>query len=184
MSESQNESGDEDPGLKDALAPIHEGVLERGRVLSNFLNRVATSVPRELESTDGLKSLYYELRHAPSLGGATAREIRCAIAITTFSHHLESLAFQEEEGQPFSLVVSDDGSVEVVGNNQLVPKEFFMDAIVEAISCKAEGVSCKKESAEKLLGVLATLLRLEIISLPMFAATATDQSVSLAHNGK
>ncbi|TSC84007.1 MAG: hypothetical protein G01um101413_810 [Parcubacteria group bacterium Gr01-1014_13] len=176
MSESKSENDDEDPGIKNWFALIHEEWLVLGKSLANFLSRDTTSIPAELDATDGIEPFRHEIRHAPSLARATPREIRCTAMIAEFSSNLEGLVFQEEEGPPLQLTLSNYDEV-LVENHQSLPKDYFVE--------RTSGViSCKKETAEKLFDTLMMLLYQEIISLPMFTSTVRGRFVHLIHNGK
>ncbi len=151
MDESNNENEE-----RAALAPLHESMLNGGRALARCLDEPV--VRAQLYAPEGIEPLRHEFRHAPSLVNATVGEIRCAVAIAEFSHTLESLVLQKQGELP---KVTVDGALWIHIGNDRVPGEYFLESIVNAISCN-------KQAVIKLFYMLLLLVKDQTLSLPGF----------------
>jgi hypothetical protein len=175
MSDSQNKN--EDPeDVKKFLASLHEQWLARGTILADCLKDVDEGVRAHVSAEEGIDPLRYQFRHAPSLAGASVAGIRCAVAITIFSHALEVLAFQNEDGPPMQIKLLGTGEVKV-GDDQVVPAEFFVKRIA-AVTFR------NKEIARKLFSATVVLLYKQVLDLPVFDSEVKGRFVYLNHNGK
>src|SRR3989344_8622280 len=152
---------DEDPeDVKKALAPHHEQWLVRGIVLADCLKDIDEGLHAHVSAEEGIDPLRYQFRHAPRLVGVSVAGIRCAVAITIFSHALEGLAFQNEDGPPMQIKLLGTGKVKVV-DNQIVPAEYFVERI-------AQVTFSNKEIARKLFSATVVSLYKQVLDLPVF----------------